>query len=103
MIKIKVNEQICEKLEATAQTLYKQWFVDFEFPNEEGQPYKSSGGAMVYNQELEKEIPEGWEVLTIGNIFNISGGGTPKTEVEEYWKDGDTPQRPNYKYRKCVM
>src|SRR5690606_29973937 len=87
--KIKVNEQICEKLEATAQTLYKQWFVDFEFPNEEGKPYKSSGGKMVWNEELEKEIPEGWEVLTIGDIFKISGGGTPKTEVEEYWKDGD--------------
>src|SRR5690606_16968261 len=44
---------------------------------------------MVWNEELEKEIPEGWEVLTIGDIFKISGGGTPKTEVEEYWKDGD--------------
>src|SRR5690606_18793294 len=55
--KIKVNEAICEKLEATAQALYKHWFVDFEFPNKEGQPYKSSGGAMVYNEELEKEIP----------------------------------------------
>ena len=66
--KIKVNEQICEKLEATAQTLYKQWFVDFEFPNEEGKPYKSSGGTMVYNQELEKEIPEGWEVKSLGEV-----------------------------------
>lgn len=72
--KIKVNEQICEQLEATAQTLYKQWFVDFEFPNEKGQPYKSSGGAMVYNQELEKEIPEGWEVGTLKDYANIKGG-----------------------------
>lgn len=72
--KIKVNERICEKLEATAQTLYKQWFVDFEFPNEEGQPYKSSGGAMVYNQELEKEIPEGWEVGTLKDICNVLNG-----------------------------
>src|SRR5690554_2138020 len=220
--KIKVNEQICEKLEATAQTLYKQWFVDFEFPClpsgyrphgqvnqnlpideyitkigsvctysrvgglpvsdgktwfvylilcENDSVYKGitndlyrrfyehymgegaewtklnkplkvihwesfatkeeaakrekdlktgygrtwisrqiekaggitqlktslpapqtelrTAGKMVYNQELEKEIPEGWEVLTIGDIFKISGGGTPKTEVEEYWKDGD--------------
>lgn len=84
--KIKVNEQICEKLEATAQTLYKQWFVDFEFPNEEGQPYKSSGGAMMYNQELEKEIPEGWEKGTIKKIANkIYSGGTPSTDIEEYW------------------
>lgn len=57
--KIKVNEQICEKLETTAQTLYKHWFVDFEFPNEDGKPYKSSGGKMVFNEELAKEIPEG--------------------------------------------
>lgn len=82
--KIRVNEQICEKLEATAQTLYKQWFVDFEFPfdfaqgkpNEEGKPYKSSGGAMVYNEELEKEIPEGWEVGTIGNLVSTQYGFT---------------------------
>ncbi|RRA95903.1 restriction endonuclease subunit S [Paenimyroides viscosum] len=72
--KIKVNEQICEKLEATAQTLYKQWFVDFEFPNEEGQPYKSSGGAMVFNKELEKEIPEGWEVGTLKDICKVLNG-----------------------------
>lgn len=66
--KIKVNEQISEKLEATAQTLYKQWFVDFEFPNENGEPYKSSGGKMVFNEELEKEIPEGWEVKSLGEV-----------------------------------
>lgn len=78
--KIKVNEQICEKLEATAQTLYKQWFVDFEFPSEEGQPYKSSGGAMVYNQELEKEIPEGWEVKSLSDISKITMGQSPEGE-----------------------
>ena len=72
--KIKVNEQICEKLEATAQTLYKQWFVDFEFPNEEGQPYKSSGGAMVFNEELEKEIPEGWEVGLLSDLITVKYG-----------------------------
>jgi len=72
--KIKVNEQICEKLEATAQALYKHWFVDFEFPNEEGKPYKSSGGKMVWNEELEKEIPEGWEVGTLKEYATIKGG-----------------------------
>lgn len=70
--KIKVNEQICEKLEATAQALYKHWFVDFEFPNDNGQPYKSSGGNMVFNDELEKEIPEGWEVGKLENIIYYS-------------------------------
>lgn len=72
--KIKVNEQICEKLEATAQALYKHWFVDFEFPNEEGKPYKSSGGKMVWNEELGKEIPEGWERDFLKNYCKIKGG-----------------------------
>lgn len=72
--KIKVNEAICEKLEAAAQALYKHWFVDFEFPNENGQPYKSSGGVMVYNQELEKEIPEGWEVGLLSDLITVKYG-----------------------------
>lgn len=72
--KIKVNEQICEKLEAAAQALYKHWFVDFEFPNEEGKPYKSSGGKMVWNEELEKEIPEGWEVGKLETVSNLKYG-----------------------------
>lgn len=73
--KIKVNQQICEKLEATAQALYKHWFVDFEFPNEAGKPYKSSGGKMVLNEELGKEIPEGWEVGRISDLnLDISDG-----------------------------
>lgn len=72
--KITMNNQICEKLEATAQALYRHWFVDFEFPNEEGKPYKSSGGAMVYNEELEKEIPEGWEVGSLKNFISIKNG-----------------------------
>ncbi|MFV0218654.1 restriction endonuclease subunit S [Empedobacter falsenii] len=82
--KIKVNEQICEKLEATAQALYKQWFVDFEFPNENGKPYKSSGGATVFNEELEKQIPEGWAVKKLEDIIECKDGthDSPK-EVRE--------------------
>lgn len=86
--KIKVNEQICEKLEATAQTLYKQWFVDFEFPNEEGKPYKSSGGKMVWNEELEKEIPEGWEVGTLKDYVTINRGASPRP-IEDYITNSD--------------
>lgn len=94
--KIKVNEQICEKLEATAQTLYKQWFVDFEFPvpsvsnPELVEGYKSSGGAMIFNEELEKEIPEGWEVKSFTETVKLTGGGTPSTDVHEYW-NGNIP------------
>lgn len=90
--KIKVNEQICEKLEATAQTLYKQWFVDFEFPNENGQPYKSSGGAMVFNEELEKEIPEGWEVIKVKDFCDeMKNGATPSRDNLDYWNSRDIP------------
>src|SRR5690606_154549 len=86
--KIKVNEQICEKLEATAQTLYKQWFVDFEFPNEEGKPYKSSGGAMVFNEELEREIPEGWEIETLEYYTEFKNGYAFKSE---WWETKGLP------------
>src|SRR5690606_19897512 len=90
--KIKVNEQICEKLEATAQTLYKHWFVDFEFPNEEGKPYKSSGGKMVWNEELEKEIPEGWEVVKVKDFCEeMKNGATPNRDIAEYWNSRDIP------------
>ncbi|AYF55174.1 restriction endonuclease subunit S [Clostridium novyi] len=70
--KIKVNNQINKKLEEMAQAIFKQWFVDFEFPNEEGKPYKSSGGEMV-ESELGM-IPKGWEVQQLGNIVNTYNG-----------------------------
>ena len=60
--RIALNQQLIQKLEETAQAIYKQWFVDFEFPDENGKPFKSSGGEMVFNQELEREIPKGWLV-----------------------------------------
>ena len=77
--RIKLNEQLNQKLEETAQTLYKNWFVDFEFPNENGQPYKSSGGKMVYNEELKKEIPKGWLVSRIDNICNCNSSNLGRT------------------------
>ena len=67
MSKIKVNRQINDNLEAMAKQLYDYWFVQFDFPNEEGKPYKSSGGAMVYNEKMKREIPQGW---TAANIFD---------------------------------
>ena len=72
--RIALNNQLIQKLEETAQTIYKQWFVDFEFPDENGKPYKSSGGKMVWNEELEKEVPEGWEVGKIGDLFTLQRG-----------------------------
>jgi len=72
--RIKLNEQLNQKLEETAQTIYKEWFVDFEFPDENGKPYKSSGGKMVYNDELDMEIPDGWKVSNIANQIEYKKG-----------------------------
>ena len=76
--RIKLNETLNQKLEDTAQALYKHWFVDFEFPNAEGKPYKSSGGEMVYNEELDMEIPLGWEVRNIEALCDIIDGDRGK-------------------------
>ena len=62
------NNSICADLEAMAKLLYDYWFVQFDFPDKNGKPYKSSGGKMVWNEELKREIPEGWKITTIGNI-----------------------------------
>ena len=64
--KIRLNEQINQNLEAMAKQLYDYWFVQFDFPNENGKPYKSSGGKMVWNEKLKREIPKGWNVLKLG-------------------------------------
>ena len=66
--KIKINRQINDNLEAMAKQLYDYWFVQFDFPNEDGKPYKSSGGAMVWNNKLKREIPVGWSVKNLGQI-----------------------------------
>jgi type I restriction enzyme, S subunit len=88
--RIALNKQLIQKLEETAQAIYKQWFVDFEFPDENGKGYKSSGGEMIFNEELEKEIPKGWEVKPFTTIVKLSGGGTPDTTNEKYW-NGNIP------------
>lgn len=84
--KIELNNQINQNLEALAQALFKQWFVDFEFPNENGEPYKSLGGKMI-DSELG-EIPKGWRVEKFGNISDLKGGGTPSTKESSFW-DGE--------------
>ncbi|HFI0263240.1 TPA: restriction endonuclease subunit S, partial [Streptococcus suis] len=69
--KIALNNQINEELEAMAKTLYDYWFVQFDFPDENGKPYKSSGGKMVYNDQLKREIPEGWGVKQLGELADL--------------------------------
>ena len=73
--KIKVNHQINDNLEAMAKQLYDYWFVQFDFPNEEGKPYKSSGGAMVWNDKLKHEIPQGWSVSNVKSLIEPIGRG----------------------------
>ncbi len=75
--KIELNEQMDKTLEGVGRAIFKHWFVDFEFPNEEGKPYKSSGGEMIYNEELGKEIPKGWKVGKLGEICKIVMGQSP--------------------------
>lgn len=72
--KIELNLQMNKTLEEMAQAIFKHWFVDFEFPNENGKPYKSSGGRMAYNEELGKEIPEGWDVKKLDALGSFKNG-----------------------------
>jgi type I restriction enzyme S subunit len=72
--KIRLNNRIIVELESMAKTIYDYWFVQFDFPNEKGEPYKSSGGKMVWNEELKREIPEVWEVCKLGEIGNFKNG-----------------------------
>ena len=100
--KIELNNRINAELEEMAKTLYDYWFVQFDFPNspllEGGQnsenfdgvfkPYKSSGGKMVYNETLKREIPEGWEVKTVGDYCKSTGGFAFKSS---WWTDNGMP------------
>ena len=78
--RIALNNQLISKLEETAQAIYKQWFVDFEFPNENCKPYKSNGGRMLWCNELEKEIPEGWCFNEFQKITDVTSGKSLKSE-----------------------
>ncbi|MUT67843.1 restriction endonuclease subunit S [Paenibacillus sp. NEAU-GSW1] len=81
--KIDLNIRVNKVLEQMAQAIFKQWFVDFEFPNENGEPYKSSGGEMVWCEEIDKEIPPGWKIETIENVTSfVSRGIAPKYAVD---------------------
>ena len=85
--KIELNNEMNKTLEEMAQSIFKRWFVDFEFPNEDGLPYKSSGGEMV-ESELGM-IPKGWEVTNIDDIcIKVTSGGTPSRKNKDYY-DGD--------------
>lgn len=69
--KININNKINVELEAMAKTIYDYWFLQFDFPDENGKPYKSSGGKMIWNEELKREIPEGWSIDSIVDLCEI--------------------------------
>lgn len=89
--KMTVNREINRNLEAMARQLYDYWFVQFDFPDENGRPYKSSGGKMVWNEKLKREIPQGWNVDNILSICEIKVGGTPSKSNNTYWDNGSIP------------
>lgn len=86
---IKTNNKIIETSEKLMREIYDYWFVQFDFPDKNGRPYKSSGGEMVYEKTLKREIPKGWSTKKLGNICKVSLGGTPSRSINEYWEDGD--------------
>lgn len=83
---IQTNEKIITELESMVKTIYDYWFLQFEFPNEDGKPYKSSGGKMVWNEELKREIPEGWKKSSFSELLEI-GNGKDHKELN----DGNIP------------
>jgi type I restriction enzyme S subunit len=87
--KVECNNRINTELESLVKTLYDYWFIQFDFPNKNGKPYKSSNGKMVYNDALKRMIPEGWRTSTIGETFKTHLGGTPSRNIEEYWNPKD--------------
>ena len=104
--KIKVNRQINDNLEAMAKQLYDYWFVQFDFPNEEGKPYKSSGGAMVWSEKLKREIPQGWIASNHSDLFTIGNGQTiPQNEglIPAYGGNGIVKMVEISNYPACII
>ena len=86
--KVRTNKEIIDSLEAMAKSHYDYWFVQFDFPDENGKPYRTSGGEMVWNEQLKREIPKGWEATNIGNLTTVVTG-----------KEDANFSSPNEKYK----
>lgn len=90
--KIQLNKRICAELEAMAKTLYNYWFTQFDFPDENGKPYRSSGGEMVWNDQLKRAIPKGWQVSSIGSVTrNYDSKRVPLSQNERDTMKGGIP------------
>lgn len=97
--KIENNRKLMAELEATARLVYEEWFVRFDFPDEQGRPYRSSGGKMVWNDQLKREIPKGWKIVTVGDLITVTkgisytsadleGAGIPMVNLATFSTDG---------------
>ena len=84
-MKIECNTHINDNLQQMAKDIYNYWFTQFDFPDENGNPYRSSGGKMVWNDKLKIEIPCGWEYNQLKSVCNLYLGGTPDTTNQSYW------------------
>lgn len=88
--KIELNKKIINELESMVKTIYDYWFVQFEFPNEEGKPYKSSGGEMVWNGQLKRNIPKNWETKRIGDLLD-KVPHSKRVQASDYRTSGEIP------------
>lgn len=89
--KIDLNQRINAELEALAKTIYDYWFVQFDFPDAKGRPYKTCGGKMVWNEALKREVPVGWSAGSLDDLGRIVGGSTPSTANPEHFGRGMIP------------
>ena len=83
--KIDLNKRISRELESLAKTIYDYWFVQFDFPDAKGRPYKTSGGKMVWNEVLKRAIPAEWGAGSLDDLGQIVGGSTPSTASPEHF------------------
>lgn len=86
--KIALNSKINARFEQLAKLFYDYWFVQFDFPDEKDRPYKTSGGKMVFNTELKRNVPAGWDVKKLCDVLGTSLGGTPSTTDKAFWENG---------------
>ena len=100
--KIQINKRICTILESMAKTLYDYWFTQFDFPDENGKPYRSSGGEMIWNDQLKREIPKGWVIGAVSDLMKIENSSVNpqklgNTVMEHYSIPAfDTDHNPAY-------
>jgi len=82
---IEINKSLIRDSESAIETIYRHWFINFEFPDINGMPYKSSGGVLTPTSSGDREIPPGWKIKPFTDVLRLSGGGTPDTNTKEYW------------------